>query len=199
MRTVSAEANTRDRATTPIKPNTVKTFTVKAASLPALSPFQDHRRIVPPANGKAAQGTNVTNVATVKAEAPAPAAADVPLPPPPAAKPGVLGVLPAKVASAGDNMPMREAPVAAPAAKHHGGWIIQVGAFDEEAEAKQRLSAAKSQAKTILGSADPFTEKVVKGARTLFRARFAGLDKEQAEAACKNLRHGEIPCMLLKN
>jgi D-alanyl-D-alanine carboxypeptidase len=33
----------------------------------------------------------------------------------------------------------------------------------------------------------------------MYRARFAGLDKEQAEAACKSLRRGEIPCMTLKN
>ena len=197
LRTVSAEANTAAGATTPIKPNAVKTFTVKAASMPALAPFQDHRRIVPPASQQTA---SVTTVATVRTEAPLATKAEIQPPPPPGAKPGVLGVLPAKLASAGDSVPLREAPIAAAASmKQHGGWIIQVGAFDDEAEAKQRLSAAQNHARTILGGADPFTEKVVKGARTLFRARFAGLEKEQAEAACKNLRHGEIPCMLLKN
>jgi D-alanyl-D-alanine carboxypeptidase len=33
----------------------------------------------------------------------------------------------------------------------------------------------------------------------MFRARFAGLEKEQAEEACKHLKHSDIPCMLLKN
>jgi len=51
----------------------------------------------------------------------------------------------------------------------------------------------------MLGAADPFTERAAKGNKTLYRARFAGLDKDQAEAACVQLKRGEIPCMLLKN
>jgi D-alanyl-D-alanine carboxypeptidase len=77
--------------------------------------------------------------------------------------------------------------------------MIQVGAFDDESDARQRLSAAQSMAKEQLGQANPFTEKTVKGDKSLYRARFAGLDKSQAETACKNLKRSEIPCMLLKN
>ena len=82
---------------------------------------------------------------------------------------------------------------------HSGGWMIQVGAFPEEKEAKQRLVAAQDKAKALLGRADPFTEKVEKGDRSLYRARFAGLNKDQAETACKHLKRSEIPCMLLRN
>src|SRR5262249_20982435 len=131
-------------------------------------------------------------------------------PAPPGAKPGVLGVLtvsanaqpsapapaPVKVASAAaDSIP---APMPA-VGKPRGAYIIQVGAFDDEAEAKERLAVAQKAAKDMLGGADPFTERASKGNKTLFRARFAGLDKEQAEAACGLLKRGEIPCMLLKN
>jgi D-alanyl-D-alanine carboxypeptidase len=77
--------------------------------------------------------------------------------------------------------------------------MIQVGAFPEEKAAKERLSEAKNMAKDQLGHADPFTEKVAKGEKELYRARFAGLEKTQAETACKSLKRGEIPCMLLKN
>ncbi|MBI3703613.1 MAG: SPOR domain-containing protein, partial [Rhizobiales bacterium] len=63
----------------------------------------------------------------------------------------------------------------------------------------ERLSTCQSKAKDLLGKADPFTERTVKGEKSLYRARFAGLDKEQAEAACKSLKRSEIPCMLLKN
>ena len=38
-----------------------------------------------------------------------------------------------------------------------------------------------------------------KGDKTFYRARFAGLGKEQAEAACKYLKKNEIACMSLKN
>jgi len=74
-----------------------------------------------------------------------------------------------------------------------------VGAFDKEEEAKVRLNAAQSRAKFLLDRADPFTERVVKGDKTLYRARFAGLDKDQAEAACQHLKKNEIACMALKN
>jgi len=69
----------------------------------------------------------------------------------------------------------------------------------DEKEARERLEAAQSKAKNLLGKADPFTERVEKGDKILFRARFAGLEKTQAEAACKHLKRSEIPCMLLKN
>ena len=77
--------------------------------------------------------------------------------------------------------------------------MIQVGAFPEEKSAKERLSAAQTKAKQQLGEAAPFTEKVAKGSGSLYRARFAGLDKPQAEAACKHLKQSEIPCMLIRN
>ena len=86
-----------------------------------------------------------------------------------------------------------------PAAKRNGDYLIQVGAFPDEDDAKKRLTLAVSKAGDELTKADPFTEKVAKGEKTLFRARFAGFDRKQAEAACKSLRRGEVPCMLLKN
>ena len=150
----------------------------------------DSRKLTPaPAIANAASVT----VANIKSETPPP-------PLPPGARPGVLGVLSAnKVASAGDSV-LVTAAAQEPAAKaRSGGWMIQVGAFPEEKEAKERLSTCQSKAKDQLGKADPFTERVAKGEKSLYRARFAGLDKNQAEAACKNLKRSEIPCMLLKN
>jgi D-alanyl-D-alanine carboxypeptidase len=124
-------------------------------------------------------------------------------------QPGVLGVLPGRPVA--ERFPSSEpAKAAAPAPKaeakadtpvrsvQHSGWIIQVGAFPAEGEAKQRLNSAQTKAKTLLERADAFTESVVKGDKTLYRARFAGLDKERAEAACKHLKR-EMPCMTIKN
>jgi D-alanyl-D-alanine carboxypeptidase len=78
------------------------------------------------------------------------------------------------------------------------GWVIQVGAFQAEAEAKQRLSKVQSKASKILDGADPFTETVDKGGTTYYRARFAGLDKEKAEAACKYLKRNDVECVPTK-
>lgn len=187
-------------STDPIKPNAVKTFTVHPGTMrvASLSPLpSDSRKLT--ATPASAHQASITTVAIVKSESPAlPQSAA--LPPPPGAKPGVLGVLHSKaqVASAGDSIPV-PAAVAEPAAKPRSGWMIQVGAFPDEKEAKQRLEAAQSKAKDQLGKADPFTEKIAKGDKSLYRARFAGIEKDQAETACKNLKRSEIPCMLVKN
>jgi D-alanyl-D-alanine carboxypeptidase len=85
------------------------------------------------------------------------------------------------------------------AVRARGGWLIQIGAFDGEDEAKQHLSAAQLKAHAMLGSADPFTERVQKGDKALFRARFAGFDKDTAEAACKQLKRNDFECMALKD
>jgi D-alanyl-D-alanine carboxypeptidase len=179
-------------STDPIKPVAVKTVTVHAGSMRTASVVPaDHRKLTPaPANT-----ATVTNITTVKGES-------QPLPPPLGAKPGVLGTLPAKLASATPDavpLPASAAEPAKSAPRANGGWMIQVGAFPDEGEAKQRLSAAQSKAKDQLGKADPFTERAEKNKKPIFRARFAGLEKDQAENACKNLKRSEIPCMVMKN
>lgn len=132
---------------------------------------------------------------------------------------GLLGVLPAQGSAQGGtqmayadpaprNVPAPQAPApqtvqqggAIKPAAIHTGWIIQVGALESESEARTRLDAAREQARGLLGKADPFTEAVVgKGDRKLYRARFAGLDREKAEAVCKTLKRSEISCITIKN
>jgi D-alanyl-D-alanine carboxypeptidase len=177
-------------STDPIKPNPVKTFTVQLGSMHAASLWplpSDSRKLMPaPATAKP---YTVTNVAITRRHVPAP----------PDEKPHSLGVLPGKLASASDNLPVTSV-MPEPAAKvRGGGWMIQVGAFPDENEAKQRLNAAQEKAKEQLGAANPFTERTSKGDKAMYRARFAGLDKDQAETACKHLKHSEMPCMVLKN
>jgi len=172
-------------STDPIKPNPVKTIAMQSGNVnvPALSPLPaDDRKLV-----TVSSPSKVTTI-SVKRESP----------PLPSAKPGVLGVLPTRVASAEAIAPAASASEV-PAKPHSGGWMIQVGAFDDEKEAKQRLVAAQGKAKEQLGQADPFTERVANGNKPLYRARFAGLDKDQAQTACRHLKQSEIPCMLLKN
>jgi D-alanyl-D-alanine carboxypeptidase len=80
-----------------------------------------------------------------------------------------------------------------------GSWIIQIGAFPDESEARERLQSAQNMAKPILGHADAFTERVTKGLETLYRARFAGLDEDSAEAACRHFKRNKIDCFAVKN
>jgi D-alanyl-D-alanine carboxypeptidase len=177
----------------PIHPVAVKTVMVKPGSTvqtASLAPPQLPDSAPPVA-------APATTPAPVKAAA-------VPFPPP-GTRPGAITGLPSHIttgsvteaapASAAEPAP----PAAAPQAPVHTGWMIQVGAFPAEGEAKQRLSSVQSKASHFLASADAFTESVSKGESVIYRARFAGLGKEQAEAACNYLKHNDVDCMTLKN
>lgn len=121
---------------------------------------------------------------------------------------GILGVLPAsaaaapvaKLASADPApQPIQMSATTKPVATH-SGWIVQVGALESETEAQQRIEAARSSARGLLSKADPFTEPVVaRDNRKLYRARFAGLERDQAEAVCKALKRADISCMTVRN
>jgi len=127
---------------------------------------------------------------------------------------GLLGVLPASSLPSSSAALAYADPVSHPQSQPrpvqqngtfkplaaHSGWIIQVGALESEDEARQRIDAARSQSHGLLAKADPFTEPVVaKGDKKLFRARFAGLDRDQAEAACRTLKRSDISCITVKN
>jgi D-alanyl-D-alanine carboxypeptidase len=176
-------------STEPIRPLFVKTVKVQPGveQTASLSPLpSDSRKLTPaPATAKPAK---ITMIETVPGKQPPPA------------KP--VPVAETKVASADNSVPVKTAtpqPAPKPAPKAHGGWMIQVGAFDVEKDAKERLTVAQEKAKALLGSANPFTEPVAKGDKTLYRARFAGLERSRAESACHHLKRSDIPCIMLRN
>jgi D-alanyl-D-alanine carboxypeptidase len=192
-------------STEPIKPNSVKTVVVHPGTMytASLSPLPSDTRQLTPAPA-IANATNITTVSTIRSDPPlaAPAAAArLPGPPsPPAVSASTASTEPAptKVATLANTAPA-PATNAEPVAKPRGSWFIQVGALPDEKEARQRLEEAQSKARSMLDKADPFTERLEKGAKVLFRARFAGFEKGQAEAVCKHLKRSDIPCILLKN
>jgi D-alanyl-D-alanine carboxypeptidase len=104
-----------------------------------------------------------------------------------------------RLASVPPAAPAHGAPSASAPNPAHSGWIIQVGAFPAEREAREKLSAVQAKAGRLLGRADPFTEPVVRGDKTFYRARFAGLNKEAAEAVCRQLKRDDIDCLAVKN
>jgi D-alanyl-D-alanine carboxypeptidase len=77
----------------------------------------------------------------------------------------------------------------------HGSWVIQLGAFPAEDQAKDRLSEAQTVGKALLANASSFTERVMKGRQELYRARFAGFDRNAAEAACSYFKRNDIECI----
>jgi D-alanyl-D-alanine carboxypeptidase len=207
----------------PMKPVKVKTVQIKAGQIklaaagPAQSPAPVTNAISParlevPETSSAIVAKAETKTEPSRVE---PAKADMPPQPPKfGTGNGVLGVLPASsVPSASPSQAMAyadPAPRAQPQTVQQNGaikpvaartgWIIQVGALESEGEARQRIEAARSQAHGLLAKADPFTEPVVaKGDKKLFRARFAGLERDQAEAVCKALRRSDISCITVRN
>ncbi len=92
--------------------------------------------------------------------------------------------------------PVTTASTLKPAATHTG-FIIQLGATDDEGKARAILDSAKAKNRTILTDASAFTEKVQKGDATLFRARFGGFDdNKDANAACGALKKSGFNCFV---
>jgi D-alanyl-D-alanine carboxypeptidase len=209
----------------PMKPVRVKTVQIKAGpvKLAAAGPAQPSTPLtsVIPAHSDVAETSNavVAKAEVGKNETGKTEVARTDLPPQPAnhgTGNGILGVLPASsVTSPSASQAMAYADPSARSQPQpqstqqsgatkpevtHSGWIIQVGALETEGEARQRIEAARSQAHGLLNKADPFTEPVLaKGDKKLYRARFAGLDRDQAEAVCRALKHSEISCITVRN
>jgi len=75
------------------------------------------------------------------------------------------------------------------------GWVIQLGATDDEGKAKDILDSARGRFGKLLGKASPYTEKVNAKGNTLYRARFSGFkESNDAEQACKALKKGGLNC-----
>jgi D-alanyl-D-alanine carboxypeptidase len=216
----------RPGSTDPIKPVAVKTVMVKlappktapAVTAPMAAPADTQPEPVAakPAAIQTASLAPIAPVAPPQPEAPQTVPVSE-ISPPPGARSGILGVLPVAISTAGKAaVPAASAAEPKTAAPKniepkniepktintkpptaHSGWAIQVGAFEAEEEAKQRLTKAQSKA-AVLKKADPYTERTTKGEKTYYRARFAGFDRNQAEAACKQLKRNDIACMALK-
>jgi D-alanyl-D-alanine carboxypeptidase len=188
-------------STDPIKPVVVKTVMVRLASAKTteakVAPRPaEAKSASKPAEAKPAPAQTAVaapHVASDATETSAPAAPT----PPPGARSGLLGVLPATVAAVGNAVVPSAAAAERPTAVR-SGWAIQIGAYEAESEARQKLNSAKSKGGRLLSKADPYTERTVKGDKTYYRARFAGFDHDQAEAICRQLKRSEITCMVLK-
>jgi D-alanyl-D-alanine carboxypeptidase len=210
----------------PMKPVRVKTVQVKAGAmkLASAAPSQPATPVtsaipqppveVPETSSAVIAKAEIGKPETARAETGRPelSSADAsraelpPQPPGHGTGNGILGVLPVP-GVAPSSPPQVMASVEPPARPQtppvkpvvHTGWIVQVGALETENEAQQRIEAARNSARSLLNKADPFTEPVAKGDRKLYRARFAGLERDQAEAVCRTLRRADISCITVRN
>jgi D-alanyl-D-alanine carboxypeptidase len=208
MVTVKANGKTTAGNTDPIQPLLVRTITYRTAPvqaaplapMPSLVPTPASLPVpaaAPPVRTAPAAQLPEPPSTVVVASTEAPSIAGAPQakaesPKTEQAKPEPAKSEPAKPALA-------SAEPSAAQIRARGGWIIQIGAFEGEDEAKEHLSDARHKAPTMLAAADPFTERVRKGDKALYRARFAGFERAMAEAACKQLKRSDIACITVKN
>lgn len=107
---------------------------------------------------------------------------------------------PAAMGSAGPAAPpaqvVFEDPASAePALLLGTGWSIQVGAYGSRAAATARLeTVADMDLSQVLRQAEPVTAALSSNGRALWRARFSGLDADQARAACASLQSRGEAC-----
>lgn len=186
-------------STDELRPIAVKTVRVRAAALPtnainsapATQRAEAPQQAAAPASRQTASGSiAVASIAPPAGNTGAVSGGGLPFavkPAPPASQ-TVASVQPAVMA-----------PPATSSAQVPSEWMIQVGALETQKDAAERISDARSKAAKILARAKSFTEKIIKKDMTLYRARFALISKEDAEAACKTLKSAKIVCIALRN
>ncbi|KQV30928.1 D-alanyl-D-alanine carboxypeptidase [Rhizobium sp. Root73] len=87
----------------------------------------------------------------------------------------------AETAAVADNVP--------------AGWVIQIGATPDKAQAMTLLDNAKDKGGKALRGATPFTVAFASGDSQLYRARFGGFsDQNKAVSACKTLKSKGFAC-----
>jgi D-alanyl-D-alanine carboxypeptidase len=90
-------------------------------------------------------------------------------------------------------------PARAAAADGAGGFVIQIGAYNSQAEAERQLARARTRAPRLLDARAPMTQQVTQGDRQLFRARYGGFAAaEGAAQACQALQRQGIACLVIK-
>ena len=170
-----ASGNATAGANDPIQPLLVKTITYRTAPVQT-APLAPMPALVPAA-APLPQPTAAAATSARPPAAPLPEASNTVV---------VASVEPATIATAAKaepveseaakpDMPRIDVAKAEPSPaqiRARGGWLIQIGAYEGEDEARQHLSEAKLKISSILAAADPFTERVQKGDRALYRARF---------------------------
>ncbi len=79
-----------------------------------------------------------------------------------------------------------------------GDWGVQVGVYPRRASALATAKAALGKAPKAL-SEGTIAVVPLKGRKgPLYRARIVGLEKQQAEAACRTLKGAKAQCMVLR-
>jgi D-alanyl-D-alanine carboxypeptidase len=79
-----------------------------------------------------------------------------------------------------------------------GAFQIQVGAFQSQTEAERQLAAVRERAGSLLHNHAAVTTPLQRGARTIYRARYAGFQAHATAAGvCSALKRLSISCLVM--
>ena len=139
--------------------------------------------------------------AAIEAAEPSPAAAiemaeapPLPLPPTPLPPGKPPGKPTSAAASPSDGLLVAETRVAGVAGRP---WGIQVGAYATVTAAEIAMRRASARVPLLNGAASTLSPRAA-GHGTLYRARFLGLYKNDANRVCKTLRAAPMPCVIIR-
>ncbi|MEE9299844.1 MAG: SPOR domain-containing protein, partial [Alphaproteobacteria bacterium] len=79
-----------------------------------------------------------------------------------------------------------------------GSWGIQIGAYQSIDAATRALQFANHKIPDLLAPAGPALVPIEHNGHTLYRARYLGLDPDQAKGACRHLAGSAIPCFVVR-
>ena len=79
----------------------------------------------------------------------------------------------------------------------HSSWGIQVGAYDSSSNAQAALGMAELTGANVLTRARPVVMSIHAGGGIKYRARFVGLQHDEAVNACNRLSGGPTGCVVL--
>ncbi|MEZ5830341.1 MAG: D-alanyl-D-alanine carboxypeptidase [Dongiaceae bacterium] len=155
-----------------------------------------------PGTGPKVATPKVITLAAVAAPTPAPAPA---LASAAASRPGVLGLAPVLKPGTRPEVPTLAAQTAPDTQamtvvwRPDGDYGIQVGAYSKYAAAQQAAQTATNSEAELLADARIIidTQKMNNGSK-IYRARVAGLSKNDAQTACRNLKAKRTDCLVLK-
>ena len=75
-----------------------------------------------------------------------------------------------------------------------GRWAVQVGAFRDEAIARDWLTEVNRRFRSQFTAA----ERSVQNAEGWYRSRFTGMSEQAAQAACATLAERRVTCMVVR-
>ena len=76
-------------------------------------------------------------------------------------------------------------------------WAIQIGAFPDKANARQKLAELRSGGYSFLNDKSAVTVEVQNGDQRFYRARFIGFTQKSAKAACTKLEKRGLECLTM--